>query len=96
VNARVIATGAPRPMPTAPPSTPSDAEPARRGARTAWLGVDERSARVPVYDGERLAPGMTLAGPALVERRDTTVVLSPKTMARVEAFGDLVIEVADG
>jgi N-methylhydantoinase A len=64
--------------------------------RAAWLPHGEAAVRVAVYDGERLLPGMALAGPALVERRDTTILLAAADRARVEAFGDLVIEVAGG
>jgi N-methylhydantoinase A len=93
VNCRVIATGARPPAPPAPPPGPPDATPALRGARTAWLPGGSAPVRVPIYDGERLAPGMTLAGPALVERRDTSILLPAGDRARVEAFGDLLIEV---
>jgi N-methylhydantoinase A len=93
VNCRVIATGARPPAPPAPPPGPPDAAPALRGTRTAWLPGGSVPVRVPVYDGERLAPGMTLAGPALVERRDTSILLPGGNRARVEPFGDLLIEV---
>jgi N-methylhydantoinase A len=96
VNTRVIAAGVPRPTPPPPPSGSPDPEPARRGVRSAWLGGDVGPGRVPVYDGERLGPGTALGGPALVERRDTTILLPPTARARVEPFGDLLIEVTDG
>jgi hypothetical protein len=37
---------------------------------------------------------MAVAGPALVERRDTSILLPAGDRARVEPFGDLLIEVA--
>jgi N-methylhydantoinase A len=49
-----------------------------------------------VYDGERLAAGARFPGPALVERRDTTILVPHGARAAVDAWGSLVIEVADG
>jgi N-methylhydantoinase A len=93
VNCRVIATGVPRTAPSAPPLGPPDASVAMRGARLAWLPGATAAVGLTIYDGERLAPGMTLAGPALVERRDTSILLRGGDRARIEAFGDMLIEV---
>jgi len=49
---------------------------------------------VAVYDGEGLRPGMALTGPALIERRDTTILVPPGDGAVVDGWGSLVIEVA--
>jgi N-methylhydantoinase A len=98
VNCRVVASGRlPRPALAPAGLGPADATPARGGARSAWLpGTDEARAPVAVYDGERLAAGMRFAGPALVERRDTTILVPAETRAAVDAWGSLVIEVSDG
>jgi N-methylhydantoinase A len=93
VNCRVIASGAPRPAPPPPALGPSDPEPARRGARPVWIPDAGGTIRVPIYDGERLRPGMALAGPALVERRDTSILLPAGDRARIEPFGDVLIEI---
>ncbi|HYR96876.1 MAG TPA: hydantoinase/oxoprolinase family protein [Candidatus Binatus sp.] len=93
VNCRVIATGMPRPAAPAPPLGPSDASLAMRGARPVWLPGASTAVGVTIYDGERLVPGMTLAGPALVERRDTSVFVPAGDRARIEAFGDMLIEI---
>jgi N-methylhydantoinase A len=89
VNARVVAIGV---LPDLPqePRLPA-AEPAPpRGARRIYLG-DWIS--VPVYDFERLAPGQTVAGPAIVESAMTTVLLRPQDKAQVTAHGWLDIAV---
>jgi N-methylhydantoinase A len=96
VNARVIATArVPRPAPVAAPLGAADAHAALSGSRTAWLpgGGPERT-RAAVYDGERLAPGMRLVAPALIERRDTTILVPPGDEAHVDGARSLVIEVA--
>jgi N-methylhydantoinase A len=92
VNCRVVGVGrVPRPAPAAVPRGPSDSRPAEAGARVVWL--DDQRVRVGVYDGERLAPGMVLAGPALVERRDTTILVPPGGRAEVDGAQSLVIDV---
>ena len=47
-----------------------------------------------VYDRATLGVGAELTGPALVVDRHSTAVLPPGCVARVDAFGNLVIDVA--
>jgi N-methylhydantoinase A len=95
VNCRVVGVArVPRPALTDAALGASDARPALAGGRAAWLpGAGGDPVRVAVYDGERLAPGMRLAGPALVERRDTTILVPAGDGAYVDAAGSFVIEV---
>jgi N-methylhydantoinase A len=48
----------------------------------------------PIYRREALLPGMVLIGPAIVEQPDTTTVIEPGMRARVDAYGNLLVEVA--
>ncbi len=98
VNCRVIGVGrVPRPSVAPAPPGPPDARPALAGARAVWLpGGDDARVRVAVYDGERLTPGMAFAGPALVERRDMTILVPAGDRARLDGAGSLVIDVAHG
>ena len=41
-----------------------------------------------VYDGERLMSGNKIAGPAIVETADTTVVVQPGTRLRLDELGN--------
>ena len=76
---------------------------ARRTAGAAKGGVPRPIKRRPVYFGgwhdsavyarEDLAPGMQFDGPAIVEQNDTTTVVEPGMVTRVDAFGDLLVEV---
>ncbi|MFL5700796.1 MAG: hydantoinase/oxoprolinase family protein, partial [Ktedonobacteraceae bacterium] len=45
-----------------------------------------------VYEREKLVPGVTIKGPAIVTQYDTTTVLPPKWQARVDAIGNLIAE----
>ena len=51
------------------------------------------SHETPILRRESLAPGRTLAGPAVIEQLDTTTVLPPGFRAAVDDAGNLVIDV---
>jgi N-methylhydantoinase A len=62
---------------------------ARKGSREAWFA--DGFTETAVFDEPGLAPGATIAGPAIVESPFTTVVLPPGSSLRVDAFRNLVI-----
>jgi len=70
--------------------TLDDAGKGRRPVDYATEGVREAS----IYTGELLEPGMSLAGPAIVETKGTTVVVHPGNEGAVDEYGNLVITLA--
>lgn len=50
----------------------------------------------PVYARTELAPGASVAGPAILEQVDSTMVLPPGAVARADESGSLVIVVGTG
>ena len=64
---------------------------ARRGTRRA-LFENHGWQDCAVYDRYALGPGATLAGPALVEERESTCAIPPGATAVVDAFRNLVID----
>ncbi len=46
-----------------------------------------------IYDRERLAPGMTVIGPAVIQQMDATTVVEPGATARIDDIGNLRIKV---
>jgi N-methylhydantoinase A len=60
---------------------------ARRKREIYWPDLGRKKS-TPVYDGELLATGNRIAGPAIVETADTTVVVQPGTKLRVDALGN--------
>lgn len=48
----------------------------------------------PIYDRADLGPGMVFDGPAIIEQSDTTSVVEPNMRARVDAFRNVLVEVA--
>jgi N-methylhydantoinase A len=47
-----------------------------------------------VYDRERLGNGNRIAGPAIIEQVDSTIVIHPRQSAIVDDYGNVIIEVA--
>ena len=70
----------------------ADASAARSGQRRAYWGGDVGWQETPVYRQALLRPGHALAGPAIVEAEDTTVVIEPGWMLRIGEYLDGVIE----
>jgi len=64
--------------------TVAAADPATK-VEVRWPGSG--SAPTGIYDGESLAPGATLAGPALVESSETTCAVPPGWSLRVDEYG---------
>jgi len=74
-----------------------DASPALRGQQVVSFDAPEPGERpCPVYDRYRLKPGMRFAGPAIVEERETTVVVPPGWWAMVDAYRNLILEAETG
>jgi N-methylhydantoinase A len=48
----------------------------------------------PIFRRSDLKPGMTVAGPAIVEQSDTTTVVEPRMTLRVDRFHNLIVEAA--
>ncbi len=59
--------------------------------RQVWLAGGWRD--TPIYRRGQLPPGAALAGPAIVEQLDTTIVVEPGDRVTVDALGNLMIEV---
>jgi len=89
VSWRVRARG---PLPTvrlASPRRGGGARTARTGRRPvcfggAWI-------ETPVYDRAALGVGATLRGPAILEERESTLVLPPRARLDVDRFGNAVV-----
>jgi N-methylhydantoinase A len=92
VSWRVVAEG---PWPELRAPTAAAASPggdALKGRRKAYMPEFEGFAEVPVYDRYRLAPGDAFAGPAIVEERESTVVLGPDARARIDDALNLIAD----
>ena len=91
VNVRVTAIAAmPRPdLVRHVPAASGDASRAVTGARRVYF--HNEAADTPVYDRTRLAPGDSLAGPAIVEQLDSTTVVWPNQSATVDSALNMLL-----
>jgi N-methylhydantoinase A len=64
-----------------------------RGRRRAYFPETRGYIDCPVYDRLGLAAGTELAGPAIVEERESTTVLPPGCVATVDEWASLLVEV---
>ncbi|MNN50231.1 hypothetical protein D3C81_1648050 [compost metagenome] len=46
----------------------------------------------PLYDREKLGPGHAIDGPAIVNQMDSTTLVLPGQIARVDSYLNLIIE----
>jgi N-methylhydantoinase A/oxoprolinase/acetone carboxylase beta subunit len=94
-NVRVRAIGLMPPLAT--PETEGGSESADDALRhegEAWFLVGAGLAQVPTryYDRSALKAGNRLEGPAIVNQYDSTTVIPPGLTARVDRFGNIVID----
>ena len=71
-----------------------DSGEARKGTRRAWLPEIGAMLEFAVYDRYRLAPGSRLSGPAIIEERESTLVVGPDAECSVDDAWNLTVEVA--
>jgi N-methylhydantoinase A len=49
----------------------------------------------PIYRAEHLLPGNTISGPAVIEPTVTTIVVRPEQTARMDQFGNIILQLDD-
>ena len=92
VNLRVAAIGR-RPrfdLAAFAPDGKASIDNARRGIRPVWF--DGAWLETTIWDRLALPIGAVIHGPAILEQADATTVLDPGLVARVDAFGNLIVE----
>ena len=63
----------------------------RKGSRPVYFVDAGGVIDTPVYDHYALALGVVVQGPAIIEQRESTVVVGPKASASVDADYNLVM-----
>jgi N-methylhydantoinase A len=95
INWRVVASG-PRPETNFKlPRSASNGANARKGARAAYFPEYARHVETPVYDRYALEPGFKLDGPAIVEERESTLIIGARGRATVDENLNVIVEFAD-
>ena len=63
-----------------------------RGERKAFSGTARDFIPFTVHDRYKLFPGATFSGPAIVEERESTVIVGEDTQVAVDEFGFVWID----
>ena len=92
VNWKLTALGA-GPTVALPKYEPQAGGNAAKGSRRAYFPERGGYIDCPVYDRYRLGPRMEFSGPAVIEERESTTVLPPGCVARVDDYATLLVKV---
>jgi N-methylhydantoinase A len=84
VSWRVVASG-PLPVMQLQAAAPSAGSDALKSERQVYFPEWQEHRAVPVYDRYRLAPGVVLDGPAIIEERESTIVVGPDARIEVDS-----------
>lgn len=63
----------------------------RKGTRPVFFSELGKYALTPVYDQYALLPGVPVVGPAIIEQRESTVVMGPNASASLDAEHNLIM-----
>jgi N-methylhydantoinase A len=95
INWRVVASG-PRPdMNLKLVRDTSRRSDARKGSRLAYFPERGDYVDTPIYDRYAIRPGMQFAGPAIVEERESTLIVGLNGLARVDNDFNIIIELSN-
>ena len=70
----------------------SDGRPRASGMRSAWFAESGGYLDTPVYQRHTFSPDQTLSGPALIEERESTLVVPPGARVHCDASANLLLD----
>ena len=93
VTLRVEATGIVEKAKLEPAhDAPGDIDAARIGVRDVYLPERGGFTRCPIYDRDGLTAGCIFEGPAIVEQMDSTTLVLPGMIAKVDPYLNIILE----
>ncbi len=92
INWRVVARGPEQPLNSSTPRGRVAGSDAQKGTRPVYSARRGAFVDTAVYDRYALTPGMTFPGPAIVEERESTLVVTARARARVDDHLNVVVE----
>jgi N-methylhydantoinase A len=95
LNWRVTVAGPPPGVRFAVAPAATGVQAAVKGVRQAWFAEADGFVETTVYDRYALAPETTLSGPAIVEERESTVVLGPGAHITVDPARALIVQMPE-
>lgn len=93
LNWRVVSSG-PQPdlqLQVTSISEMTSAQIAQKGIRAAWFPETNGFTDTPIYDRYRLASGVSFEGPAIIEERESTVIVGPNAKCHIDEHYNLVV-----
>lgn len=63
-----------------------------KGHRSAYFPESKGFVDTAIYDRYKMRPGMEFTGPAIVEERESTVIVGPQAKCRIDEHHNLVID----
>jgi N-methylhydantoinase A len=93
INWRVVSSG-PKPNVTLNIASSGTTDPAQaiKGKRMAYFPEAEGYVETTVYDRYKLAQSARLTGPAIIEERESTVIVGPDAQCHIDAQHNLVVD----
>ncbi|MGE0845399.1 MAG: hydantoinase/oxoprolinase family protein, partial [Flavobacteriaceae bacterium] len=67
-------------------------ERAAKGKRQVYFPETDGFVETPVYDRYLLSPGDSIPGPAIIEERESTAVILPRSLATVDGEGNIIVD----
>jgi len=94
VSASIAVGGGALPMLTSAASTAGASGGALKGTRPVYFPEFREFRHTAVYDRYALAPGAAFDGPAIIEERESTLVVGPGGRFEVAASGNIIVAIA--
>ncbi|MBI4457222.1 MAG: hydantoinase/oxoprolinase family protein [Acidobacteria bacterium] len=94
INWRVVASG-PQPEMHFRPTPARTGETAKKGSRLVYFPEYGSFVETPVYDRYVLRSGMSLRGPAIIEERESSLIIGARGQARVDEYLNVIVKFAD-
>lgn len=91
---RLTAVG-PKPSLTLPQASDLGVDPIK-GARAIFVPAQQRFVEVPVIDRYQVAAGQVFEGPAIIEERESTVVVNGGARITQDAWRNLIVDIEEG
>ncbi|WP_078427716.1 hydantoinase/oxoprolinase family protein [Alkalihalobacterium alkalinitrilicum] len=73
-------------------SEPIIAEAAQKGVRKVYLPMEHVWENIPVYDDQKITPGSEFAGPAIIERTQTTIFIPNGVKATMDSYRNYLLD----
>jgi N-methylhydantoinase A len=93
INIRLVGTGVIKELKTESAEEAGQDQVEKIGERQIYFG--DAYQNTPIYDRNSLKADTTIAGPAVIEQLDSTIIVHPNQEAVTDRFGNLIIDLAD-